>query len=248
VAEQSNDTVDWTMKRVGAQYKEQINMMGGHSVPRTLQTANGHGSEVVGKQVEALNKDGIEISFQLILTHLFRDTSGRVIGVEVRQGYQFGKAESGVAKNIRALKGVVLASGGFSADLHFRAVQDPRLTSEYKSTNQPGATAEALIALLRIDAAPVQLDQIQLIPLTSPDDDGLGDGCGFIAGSGMAHGVLVDPKTPLSPADIRRLTSATPTAPNSLGGALSVPSRRGRSRNSTRSKRWAPNTTSIWPD
>lgn len=56
VAEQSNDAVEWTMKRVGAQYKEQINMMGGHSVPRTLQTANGHGSEVVGKQVAALKK------------------------------------------------------------------------------------------------------------------------------------------------------------------------------------------------
>jgi len=195
VAEQSNDTVEWTMKRVGAKYKEQINMMGGHSVPRTLQTANGHGSEVVGKQVEALKKDGIEVSFHQILTHLFRDASGRVVGVEVRQGYEFGKPESGAIKKIRALKGVVLASGGFSADLHFRAVQDPRLTPDYKSTNQPGATAEGLVALLRIDAAPVQLDQIQLIPLTSPDDEGLGDGCGFIAGSGMAHGILVDPKT-----------------------------------------------------
>ena len=41
----------------------------------------------------------------------------------------------------------------------------------------------------------MQLSWIQLIPLTSPDDEGLGDGCGFIAGSGMAHGVLVDPAT-----------------------------------------------------
>jgi flavocytochrome c len=190
VAEQSNDTVKWTMKRVGAQYKEQINMMGGHSVPRTLQTANGHGSEVVGKEVEALKKDGIEIGFHQLLTQLFRDSTGRVVGIEMRQGYDFGKADSGTVKNIKALKGVVLACGGFSADLHFRTVQDPRLTADYKSTNQPGATAEGLIAALRIDAAPVQLSWIQLIPLTSPDDDGLGDGCGFIAGSGMTHGVL----------------------------------------------------------
>jgi flavocytochrome c len=96
---------------------------------------------------------------------------------------------------VQALKGVVLACGGFSADLHFRVVQDPRLTKDYQSTNQPGATAEGLIAALRVDAAPVQLDWIQLIPLTSPDDEGLGDGCGFIAGSGMAHGILVDPTT-----------------------------------------------------
>ena len=195
VAEQSNDTVEWTMKRVGAQYKDQINMMGGHSVPRTLQTANGHGSEVVGKQVAALKKVGVEVGLQQLLTQLFRDPNGRVVGVETRQGYEFGKAGSGAVKNIKAVKGVVLACGGFSADLHFRVVEDPRLTADYKSTNQPGATAEGLIAALRIDAAPVQLSWIQLIPLTSPDDEGLGDGCGFIAGSGMAHGVLVDPAT-----------------------------------------------------
>ena len=195
VAEQSNDTVEWTMKRVGAQYKDQMNMMGGHSVPRTLQTANGHGSEVVGKQVEALKKDGVEIDFHCQMTKLLRDADGRVRGVEMRQGSDFAKPGSGVVKNIAARKGVVLACGGFSADLHFRIVQDPRLTSDYKSTNQPGATAEGLIAALRIDAAPVQLDWIQLIPLTSPDDDGLGDGCGFIAGAGMAHGILVDPAT-----------------------------------------------------
>jgi len=195
VAEQSNDTVEWTMKRVGAQYKDQMNMMGGHSVPRTLQTANGHGSEVVGKQVEALERDGVKIDFHHLLTHLYRDAHGRVVGIEVRQGYEFGKPDSGTIKTVQALKGVVLACGGFSADLHFRVAQDPRLTGDYQSTNQPGATAEGLIAALRVDAAPVQLDLIQLIPLTSPDDEGLGDGCGFIAGSGMTHGILIDPTT-----------------------------------------------------
>jgi succinate dehydrogenase/fumarate reductase flavoprotein subunit len=195
VANQSNDTVEWTMKRVGAQYKEQINMMGGHSVPRTLQTANGHGSEVVGKQIEALKKVGVEISFHHALSQLYRDQSGQVVGIEVREGYEIDKPGGGTVKTIKARKGIVLATGGFSADIHFRLVQNPRLTADYKSTNQPGATAESLIAALRIDAAPVQLDEIQLIPLTSPDDEGLGDGCGFIAGSGMTHGVLVDPAT-----------------------------------------------------
>ncbi len=195
VAEQSNAAVEWTMKRVGAAYKEQINMMGGHSVPRTLQTANGHGSEVVEKQVEALQKAGVDITFNTELTGLHRDQHGHVVGLAVREKFEFGKIGSGVAKNVRALKGVVLACGGFSEDLHFRMVQDPRLVSDYKTTNQPGATAEGLIAALRVGVASVQLDQIQLLPLTSPDDDGIGSGCGFIAGCGMALGVLVDPAT-----------------------------------------------------
>nr|WP_294508529.1 flavocytochrome c [uncultured Rhodopila sp.] len=193
VAEQSNAAVEWTMRRVGAAYKDQINMMGGHSVPRTLQTANGHGSEVVGKQVEALKKANVPITLHAEITGLHRDRDGRVIGVAVRKEFNFGEPGSGLLKNVRARKGVVLACGGFSEDLHFRTVQDPRLTADYKTTNQPGATAEGLIAALRLGAASVQLDQIQLLPLTSPDDEGIGSGCGFIAGCGMAHGLLIDP-------------------------------------------------------
>ena len=167
--------------------------MGGHSVPRTLQTANGHGSEVVGKQVEALKKANVPITLHAEITELHRDRDGRVLGVAVRKEFNFGEPGSGLLKNVRARKGVVLACGGFSEDLHFRTVQDPRLTADYKTTNQPGATAEGLIAALRLGAASVQLDQIQLLPLTSPDDEGIGSGCGFIAGCGMAHGLLVDP-------------------------------------------------------
>ena len=132
VAEQSNDTVEWTMKRVGAQYKDQINMMGGHSVPRTLQTANGHGSEVVGKQIEALKKDRRRNRFSPLLTHLFRDANGRVVGVEVRQGYEFGKPESGTVKNIKASKVWFSPAAGFprtciSASLKTRGL--PRITN-----------------------------------------------------------------------------------------------------------------------
>ena len=195
VAEQSNNTAEWTMQRVGAKYQERLNILGGHSVPRTLQTANGHGSEIVGKQVEALKKDGVEINFQCQMTGLFRDSNGRVVGIEMRKDHEQGKVDSGVAVRIRARKGVVLACGGFSEDLHFRTVQDPRLTAAFKTTNHAGATAEGLIAALRVDAAPVQLDWIQLIPLTSPDDEGLGSGAGFAGGCGMVHGVLINPVT-----------------------------------------------------
>jgi flavocytochrome c len=195
VAEQSNSAVEWTIKRVGAGYKEHVNMMGGHSVPRTLQTANGHGSEVVGKQVEALKKDNVQISLHSQLAQLHRDASGTVIGIAMLQDYEFGKPGTGKIKNIRALKGVVLACGGFSEDLHFRMAQNPTLNPDYETTNQPGATAEGLIAAFRIAASPIQLDLIQLLPLTSPDDKAMGTAPGFIAGAGMAHGVLIDPDT-----------------------------------------------------
>jgi flavocytochrome c len=195
VAEQSNEAVEWTMKRLGAAYKAHINTMGGHSVPRVLQTANGHGSEIVGKQIEALKKDGIAINLQVQLTRIFREPKGRVTGIEVREGYVYGQPDSGTIKTIRAMKSVILASGGFSGDIRFRLTQDPELTDKFKTTNHEGANAEGLIAALRIDASPIQLDQIQLLPLTSPDDEGFGAANGFIAGAGMPLGILVDPAT-----------------------------------------------------
>jgi flavocytochrome c len=195
VAEQSNAAVEWTMKRLGAEFKDHINTMGGHSVPRVLQTANGHGSEIVGKQVDALKKSGVVVETQVQLTRLIQDSSGRIVGIEVRKGYQFGKPESGTRQNIRAMKGVVLASGGFSGDIRFRTTQAPELDDSFKTTNHPGANSEGLIAALQIGASPIQLDQIQLLPLTSPDDEGFGSANGFIAGAGMPLGVLIDPET-----------------------------------------------------
>lgn len=195
VADGSNAAAEWAMKRVGAEFKEHINTMGGHSVPRVLQTANGHGSEIVGKQVEALKKGGVTIDFKVQLTGIVRDPTGRVVGIEVLEGHEFGRPGSGSVKTIQAIKGVVLASGGFSGDIRFRMTQDPELTASFKTTNHPGANSEGLIAALRIDASPIQLDQIQLLPLTSPDDEGFGSANGFIAGAGMPLGVLIDPET-----------------------------------------------------
>jgi flavocytochrome c len=195
VAEQSNAAVEWTMKRLGAEFKEHINTMGGHSVPRVLQTANGHGSEIVGKQVDALKKDGVVIEQKTRLRRLVQDSTGRVVGIEVRKGCEYGVLESGTRKTIRAMKGVILASGGFSGDIRFRTTQAPELDDSFKTTNHPGANSEGLIAALRIGASPVQLDQIQLLPLTSPDDEGFGSANGFIAGAGMPLGLLIDPQT-----------------------------------------------------
>jgi len=93
------------------------------------------------------------------------------------------------------MKGVILASGGFSGDIRFRTTQAPELDDSFKTTNHPGANSEGLIAALRIGASPVQLDQIQLLPLTSPDDEGFGSANGFIAGAGMPLGLLIDPQT-----------------------------------------------------
>jgi flavocytochrome c len=90
---------------------------------------------------------------------------------------------------------VVLATGGFGADVNFRTAQDPRLTSAVDTTNSPGATAEALVEALRVGACPVHLSHIQLGPWASPDERGNGTGPVFATYVAFPYGILVDPAT-----------------------------------------------------
>jgi flavocytochrome c len=92
-------------------------------------------------------------------------------------------------------KGVILASGGFSNDVKFRSIQNPSFDEKVMSTNQPGATAEAIKEALKIGAMSVQLSRIQLGPWTSPDEDGFGSAPFFCLGAGFPYGIIVDPVT-----------------------------------------------------
>ena len=92
-------------------------------------------------------------------------------------------------------RGVVLATGGFSADVKFRAAQNPSFSENIMTTNQPGATAEVLKETHKIGAMSVQLSRIQLGPWTSPDETGFGKAPFFCLGAGFPYGIIVDPDT-----------------------------------------------------
>ncbi len=174
VAYKSNETVQWTINELGVKYKDKISQEGGHSVPRMYSTYNQSGSAIIQQQLLKLKELGVQPRLQSYLTRIFRDADGRVKGVQIREKYVFPDAGSGKLKNIRARKAVVMATGGFGNDVAFRTIQDPRLTAEFPSTNQPGATAESHREALRIGCIPVQLSWIQLGPWGSPDEKGMG--------------------------------------------------------------------------
>jgi len=174
VAYESNNTVQWTINELGVKYKDGVTQEGGHAVPRMYSTYNQSGSAIVEQQLEKLAAMGVAPRTGVLLKQLLRDADGRVKGVEVREGYVFPREGSGKQKFIQARKAVVLATGGFGNDVAFRSIQDPRLTREIESTNQPGATAEALREAFRIGCTPVQLSWIQLGPWGSPDEKGMG--------------------------------------------------------------------------
>ena len=79
---------------------------------------------------------GVEILLQQQMTKIHREspTSGRVTGisvVDVDNNYRQGSR----TMNIRARKGVVVATGGSAGNPVFRTMFDPRLTEEYQAEN-----------------------------------------------------------------------------------------------------------------
>ena len=195
VAEKSNEMVQWTIDYLGVEYRDKLNRLGGHSVGRTYRTANSSGSDIVKKQLSKLKELGVELRKKCLLTKIFRDADGRVKGVEIRQGYKFPNAETGIVKCLKAKKAVVLATGGFGRDIYFRTIQDPRLHEDTDSTNQPGATAEGLLSALDIGATPVQISWIQLGPWACADTKGYGYADKFSNPCVFQRGIMVDPVT-----------------------------------------------------
>lgn len=193
VAEKSNEALEWCMNYLGARFAR-LTYHGGHSVKRSHQTVNASGSEVVTKMLAKAKELGATLANRTKLVRLIADKNGRIVGIEARRGYKFPDDASGKRVFIKARRAVILASGGFSRDVKLRLVHDPRLNDSFDSTNQPGATGEALLAAGQAGAMTVHLDWIQLGPWTSPDEKGFGYVplfCERLVG----YGPMIDPKT-----------------------------------------------------
>jgi len=195
VAERAEDAIIWTMNVLGLAYLDRLDRFGGHSVARCLTTQNHSGADLIKALQAKLAQLDVEIRTQCLLTQLVTDGSGAVTGAQIRSGYKFGAENSGTIKTIRARRAVILATGGFGNDVQFRTLQNPSLNESIGTTNHRGATAEGLVAALKIGAAPVHLSWIQLGPWGCADETGYGRGASFASYSVYPAGILVDPAT-----------------------------------------------------
>ena len=87
--------------------------------------------------------------------------NGRVVGVHAT-------AADGKEITARAKLGVVLAAGGFAANNEMCMKYKPTLLPTLKSTNSPAITGDGIVMAENIGADLVDMDQIQLLPTSSP--------------------------------------------------------------------------------
>jgi succinate dehydrogenase/fumarate reductase flavoprotein subunit len=91
----------------------------------TVQAKTSSGNGLMRPLEVAAKKAGVEILLEHRMTSLYRQPphSGRVFGIAVDH--------KGSKLNIRAKKAVIIATGGFTGNVDFRRMFDPRLTEEY---------------------------------------------------------------------------------------------------------------------
>ena len=119
-------------------------------------TTPARGSGFVRPLAKTAREMGIEILLQRQMTKIHREgrVSGRVTGItaiEVDDQYR----QKTDTINIRARKGIIIATGGSAGNPIFRTMFDVRLTEEYQAENSEWTqrTADGEIAAMEIGAA-----------------------------------------------------------------------------------------------
>ncbi|MDO5531683.1 FAD-dependent oxidoreductase [Sutterella sp.] len=174
--------VPWNLARIQGDW--------GQSVPRGITLVTRSGLTIVEAAVELLKRRQTDIRTGHRMERLILDEStGRAAGVTATD------LSTGQQTRFLARTGVVLAYGGFSADVAFRSALNPLLGRNVATSNQPGATSEAWRALIDAGASMLDLKEIQVMGWNSADERGLGEAWTVIEYATVPHGNWVRNRT-----------------------------------------------------
>ena len=138
-----------------------VSSFGGASVKRIHRPVNAEGKTVsVGSYMipllqENCEKAGVKMMLDTTATEILTDANGAAVGVKAT-------GASGETVTVNA-KAVVLATGGFGANLDMVVKYKPELKG-FMTTNAPGIQGQGIEMAQAIGAATVDMDQIQIHP------------------------------------------------------------------------------------
>lgn len=186
LADESADGVEW-LKNYGINLTS-VGSFGGASVKRIHRPVNAEGKTIaVGSYMIPLlekaceENDKISIQLETTATTILTDENGKAVGVKA-----VGATGNEVTVNAKA---VILATGGFGANLDMVAELVPALKG-FMTTNAAGAQGQGIEMAQALGAATVDMDQIQIHPTVQFDTAALiteglrGDGAVLINAEG----------------------------------------------------------------
>ena len=159
LCEGTADAIDWLDENGITLHN--VSSFGGASVKRIHRPVNAEGKTVsVGSYMipllqENCEKAGVKMMLDTTATEILTDANGAAVGVKAT-------GASGETVTVNA-KAVVLASGGFGANLDMVVKYKPELKG-FMTTNAPGIQGQGIEMAQAIGAATVDMDQIQIHP------------------------------------------------------------------------------------
>ncbi|MDF2890936.1 MAG: flavocytochrome c [Clostridia bacterium] len=160
--EKAYPALEW-LESLGMKFKDEIFTVLGALWPRSHKPIEPLGTGYINTYMNYVkaNSGDIEIMLNTTATEIIVE-GGKVVGV---------KAENKDGKiTAIANKGVVVATGGFGANIPMRDKFNkiwPSLTN-IKTTNHPGATGDGILMAEKIGAKLIGMEQIQLLPMGDP--------------------------------------------------------------------------------
>ena len=204
----SADAIDWLDEHGITLHS--VSSFGGASVKRIHRPVDAEGKTVsVGSYMiplleENCEKAGVQILLNTTANEILTDANGAAVGVKAT-------GASGETVTVNA-KAVVLATGGFGANLDMVVKYKPELKG-FMTTNAPGIQGQGIEMAQAIGAATVDMDQIQIHPTVEANTAALiteglrGDGAVLINAEGKRFIDEVGTRDVVSAAEIAQTGS-----------------------------------------
>lgn len=173
LVEDSLPTSEW-MAGNGVVWTDDISTVPGGLWPRAHLPENAAGGDYIRAGQETAEELGVEILLNSPAEELIVE-DGVVKGIT--------GTSNGAPMTVRA-EAVIIATGGFAANVEMRQDYDPSLIESLPTTNTPAAMGEGIAMSEVVDAQLVGMEYIQSLPLGNPANGGLN---AWIGGSGVEY-------------------------------------------------------------
>ena len=181
-ADHALEGLHW-LEKLGVQFEPKVFTVVGAVHPRShAPLNNGRGGAIISAMKKQVDARKVPVKMNCALTAVIREKclEGEVLGVEVKEGKR--------VKYIKATRGVVLATGGFGADVPMRSKYAPQYDKDLPTTNVSWATGEALTYAQDVGADVSGMDYIQLLVACNYFTKKYGD----LANLGIDHAVFLN--------------------------------------------------------
>lgn len=163
LAENALPAAEWLKDFVGVEfYEDQLFQFGGHSVERALIPVGHTGQELIIKLDAKAKELGVEVLVNTPAISLIQNEEGRVVGLTADQ--------DGTEVTFHANDAVILATGGFGANIEMRTEYNPDMDERYLSTVSEGSQGDGITMAVEIGAAVTNMDSIQTYPVSDPEN------------------------------------------------------------------------------